>query len=418
MFKIQTIPFECPKRSKVGYELSIELIDFSADAHEVFIVGPDGQGVPHRISDGCVRIEHRDGPGVARFQAVVRNKPEVLEEGGGSRVPVLKPSEARDVLTIEVLVLPETEPSIRDAVEAIVSSMSIGIKGGSMTVTAPDLGVEGFRLQKSFGEAAPAEVLRRLALDRGDATSVLRCLYLLFDLAGRFPLVPWLAPSIFAVLGDLVGSLSSSFMLKQVLDAFERIALAPKDQWLYLIRTLQEQQLERSRTIGLLRRVTPREYRLQTAAIVLEVCGVVADGRGEACNLFNDFSYRQAAEEVLEWMEVDRYVISEGCQFLRAIDYRSALPRLRTLLDQPGDRPGDEEIVKCLASWQDHPSIAMMVKKIAETSDYTAGSMVKHLLRIGAEVIPAIQEVQRKSGPAKAKSIADSLASHAPSAKA
>jgi hypothetical protein len=216
MLKVQTIAVECPRRSKIAYEVSIPLSDFSPEFHEVSVIGPGGQVVPCSRTDLGVQFERCDGPGVARFQAVVRDR----SESAG----------AKDAVTIEVVVIPAAEPAVREAIGAAISAMQIQINGINLSGSVPDTGAEAYRLQKSFGEMAAAEVLRRLALDGCDATTVLRSLLLLTDLVGRTA-AQWLPPMAFAVMSDLAGSMSNVFTSDRLLDACERLALPAQEKW-------------------------------------------------------------------------------------------------------------------------------------------------------------------------------------------
>lgn len=384
MLKGQTIALECPRRSKVACEVSIELTDFSPDLHEVSIIGAGGQEVPHRRTDDGVQFELCEGPGVARCQALVRDK-------SGN-------AEAKDAVTIDVVVLPETEPGVRDAIGA--------------AITAPfslDTAPESFRLQKSFGEMATVELLRRLAFDRNDTDTVFRLLLLLRGLIGR-PAAQWLPAMVFAVMSDLAGSIPNDQVANCLLDVFERLALPAHEKWFYLMRAAQDLQCARGRVFSLLGKITPAEYRTDTASAVLEMCSLVVDGRREACELFKEFRYAPAAPRMLEWMEADRKVIGVGCDFLVSVDYRAAVQRLRDLFESSGVASDNVAMAYCLATWQDHEAVPVILRKLASDDVVYTDNLVRSLLRFGVEVIPEIRKVQQQCDPDKANRIEQALA--------
>ena len=394
MLNVQTIALECPKSSKVAYELSIPLTGFSPDVHEVSIIGPGGQDVPHSSTDEGVQFGRCDGPGVvARFTAEVRDKSENAE--------------VKDRVTIEVVVLPETEPAVRDAIGAVISEMKVQISGASHF--SSDTASKAFQLQKSFGEMAAVELLRRLAFDRSDTITVLRPLLLLRDMIGR-PTAQWLPRMVFAVTSELAGSISHFGTADTLLDVLERLALPPHEKWFYLIRAAQELQRARGRVFSLLSKITPADNRTETASAVLEMCELVVDGRQQACELFQEFCWAPAAPRVLEWMEADRSVISAGCGFLIKVDDKTAAQRLRSLFER-SDMGGDYyAIANCLATWQDREAVPAILRKLAGCHMVYADDLVRALLRFGAEVVPQIQKIQQESGPDKAKRIQEALA--------
>ena len=391
MLNVQTIVLECPKRKKLAYQLSIDLTDFSPDSHQVSIIGPGGREVAHSSTDGGVQFEECDGPGVARFQAVVRDRSDS--------------DQPKDNLTIEVVLLPQTEQAVRNAIGAAIEAMKVQVYGGSYN--APDAAPEAARLQTSFGEMAAVELLRRLAFERSDTISVLRPLLLLRGLVGR-PAAQWLPPMVFAATGDLAGSISHWGTAHCLLDVFERLALPADQKWFYLMRAAQDLQCDRGRAFSLLSKITPAEYRTATASAVLEMCTMVVDGRQQACELFQESGYAPAAPQVIEWMEADQSVIGTGCAFLIKVDYRAAAERLRDLFERSDSSYC--AVANCLATWQDTEAVPVILKKLASIGVTYADDLVRTLLRFGLEVVPQIEKIQRKSAPDKAKRIQDALA--------
>ncbi len=395
MLKVQTLSVECAKREKVGYELSVEVNDYSGDVHELVIVGPDGQPVPHKLTGDVAQFEYTSGPGVDRFQAVVRSK--------SSQDPI-------DAITLEVVVLPETDSTVREAIKKVIAGMDLRIQGSSIYGQYPPV-VPGFQLQKEFGDMAAVEVLRHLALDRGDASDDLRCLFLLSDLIVRCA-TPWMPALAFAVLGDMISSVSENQTATKIIDLMERLVLNPRQKWIYLTLAAQGCHLIRARAITLLQTLVPSDYRALCASLVLELCTVVTDGRIQACELFRSFSYEPAAPEVVEWVQTgEAYTVAAACRFLASINYRAAAPELRKLLG----RVRSKEVIDCLSAWQDRDSLDAMLKELSDLPDdsYEVQQVTTMLLRFGPDIVKSVRAIQSQSGPSKSKAIENALASTA-----
>jgi hypothetical protein len=391
---MQTVFAECPVKSKLNYKLQISILDWSPEDYVVFLQQPGSEAMESKVSDDSILVERSDGPGVWRFNAVVRSRK--------------NPDDIADVLTVESVIFPEAHAAAQAAVEERVAAMNLVITGdGSVMQGNTDVSADAAKLYSSYGESATLEILRKLALNRQNQNDILRCLCLLEFSLNRSS-AKWLMPFAMPVLCEVASSTNKWSSTSTVQRLIKGALLAPNEKWIYLMRLALEAPDGKglANIISELGHCTPIEYRSQTAAMILELSSGRGSTQREAANLCLTFGYAPGAPIVMDWLQTNMCDIRTACKVFQMAEYREAIPYLRKLITKPGRNPDDDEIVGLLSEWHDNESIPLMLSKLEIAEDYAAERVSLMLLTaFGSTIAPQMKEIQNRCSPEKAKRI-------------
>jgi hypothetical protein len=393
MLRMQTVFAECPSKCKLKYSLRISLFNWSSDGYQVLVQQPGGQPAVCEVIDDSIVVPRTDGPGVWRFNVIVKSKDE--------------PDNVADALTIETVIFPEMQKAAQEAVEKCVGAMNlIIIQDGSVASGKTDVSADAARLLSGFGEIAALEILRRLAIHRGDQNDSVRCLYLLESIINRSS-AKWLTPFALPVVTDVASGSSKLFASSQAFRLIKNIPAPTNDKWIYLMRfSIEVPTYNLDNVIYELQACTPIEYRTQTAAMIVDLCSSRIHSRRAAARLCAMFDYAASAPIVMDWLQTDTCSLEDACKVFRMADYRASIAYLRKLITKPGYNHGDEEIVYLLADWVDTDSLPLLLSKLGAFDGYSSERAAEKLVvMFGSNVIPQLKEIQSRIGAEKAKHI-------------
>ena len=399
MLRMQTVFAECPAKSKLKYLLRISLFDWSPEIYQVLIQQPGLETVECQVTDEAFSVERSDGPGVWRFNAIVRSRK--------------NSDEVSDSLTIEAVIFPAVNTSAKAAVDSCIEAMNMVITGdGSVTQGNTDVTAEASTLYSQFGDTSILEILRRLAMNPQNQNHTIRCLSLLESNLNRSG-AKWLIPFAMAVLSEIAGSANKYATIGSVQRLIKGANISSSEKWIYLMRLTQGTSLG---GFGLgpiiyeLERCTPQEYRNQTAASILELCSGQSGCRGEAAHLCISFEYAAAAPVIMDWLQTKTLNIDAAIKVFDMANYRESIPYLRKELSKPRHSSDVLNIMELLIQWKDIESLPVLISKLENIEEWGIERVIPELINAyGREIIPQLKEVQSLMSPQKTKKLSQIL---------
>jgi hypothetical protein len=399
MLKMQTVFAECPAKSKLKYLLRISLQDWSSEDYLVLLQQPGNEAVESQVDDDSITVERIDGPGVWRFNAIVRSRKNI--------------DDVVDVLTVEAVIFPEAYAPARAALESSIAAMNLVITGdGTVAQGNWDVTEDAAKLYSEYSDRLTLEILRRLAMNRSNQNDILRCLRLLEFTLNRSS-VKWLTPFALPVLCEVASTTTRSMSTSAAQKLIKEMLVSPNEKWIYLLRLAIEAPsggLGLEQIIYELERCTPSDYRMQTAVMILELCDSRISSRRAAANLFKLFEYSECAPTVMDWLQTNTIDLGTACNIFQMASYRESIPFLRKIIAKPGQNSDDVQVMLLLAEWQDIDSIPLLLSKLEVIDQYSAERITIQLLAsFGSTVFPQIKEFQSRCSLEKAKRIGQIL---------
>ena len=352
MVDLQTLVATSPPGGSIDYRIDIPVAGGSPDL-EVRATLPDGTTIRQPIADGAVRLEQSHGQGVWRTVADI--------------VAAADESTVLQSVTVDTVILDESDEGVRDAVGAALGLMTASYPAPNAALNEGNARDKALGLSRELAGVEVSEILRQLVFEgTSDPTIRLRQLLLLKE-CSNLPGAKPLRPLILAVISSLLGTEKDRYFATVEFGIIVSIPLPPAHKWFYFLHLFGKIE---SRPLGThpgpaevaeqLTRMTPPEYRslvLQVAEERLELDTGFVRHLG---NLYKRFSYRGGLAKLLDVLEVDQSNHWLIFDLFLTFDYREATERVRALFPFCA---GDH-ILNLLCSWKDVASVPLIFDRL------------------------------------------------------
>nr|WP_320191834.1 hypothetical protein [uncultured Desulfobacter sp.] len=398
MFRLQSRFETCPCKGSVEYEIAIPLKGIT-DNHKVSITLPDGDTIEPQIKEDCALIHRNDKQGLWRYDIRITSRD--------------NDEEALDFNIIDVVILEESPANICNELKNSIASMTPYYRGKSWS-TNKNIESEALELYRKTNGAELPEVLRVIAFERSDYTTLWRHLLLLKMLQER-PVSKNYRSVIAELATEILCTVSISPVVETAWQILQNLLIKPDEKWIFYVRILTETSHNTSginksicyETVKQLINSTYPTVRPIILQVAEQICKNDINKVKYIAELFEKWSYKDGVPLLLPVLEMKPNISFSVCAAIRACNYKEAVPLLRSIFSMVSMKQGGEHIAKLLAEWKDEQGKKLLLEKLhLETNKWDISSIITALKQYDDKSLKnSITEIRNQSSEKKMEDI-------------